>query len=286
MFTNRVQSLLGWTGAILLLGSLASTAAARNNFDCTIVDENGTPIQDGEMILTEVRNGRERDEDTNDDGRVEFRGLDDGAYRIRGNVDGYIASDSAPMEISGDITKQCNYTLVSVDHANAMLQRVQVLTRQRNLEEAEAEGLKVVELMPEEASAHFVLSVAYASGGKEQEAVAAIEKAAELNPAQFQGRVQLVTLSAMSTAADQLVANNEFDAAIQKYEEMIEINPAEPLVYYNMAVAYGRANQFNDALTAIDKAIALKPGDAEMLQMKTRLEEMFMNTLNQELQAP
>ena len=286
MFTNRVQNLLGWAGAILLLGSLASTAAARNNFDCTIVDENGTPIQDGEMILTEVRNGRERDEDTNDDGRVEFRGLDDGAYRIRGNVDGYIASDSAPMEISGDITKQCNYTLVSVDHANAMLQRVQVLTRQRNLEEAEAEGLKVVELMPEEASAHFVLSVAYASGGKEQEAVAAIEKAAELNPAQFQGRIQLVTLSAMSTAADQLVANNEFDAAIQKYEEMIEINPAEPLVYYNMAVAYGRANQFNDALTAIDKAIALKPGDAEMLQMKTRLEEMFMNTLNQELQAP
>ena len=286
MFTNRVQSLLGWTGAILLLGSLASTAAARNNFDCTIVDENGNPIQDGEMILTEVRNGRERDEDTNDDGRVEFRGLDDGAYRIRGNVDGYIASDSAPMEISGDITKQCNYTLVSVDHANAMLQRVQALTRQRNLEEAEAEGLKVVELMPEEASAHFVLSVAYASGGKEQEAVAAIERAAELNPAQFQGRVELVTLSAMSTAADQLVANNDFDAAIQKYEEMIEINPAEPLVYYNMAVAYGRANQFNDALTAIDKAIALKPGDAEMLQMKTRLEEMFMNTLNQELQAP
>lgn len=286
MFTNRVQSLLGWTGAILLLGSLASTAAARNNFDCTIVDENGTPIQDGEMILTEVRNGRERDEETNDDGRVEFRGLDDGAYRIRGNVDGYIASDSAPMEISGDITKQCNYTLVSVDHANAMLQRVQALTRQRNLEEAEAEGLKVVELMPEEASAHFVLSVAYASGGKEQEAVAAIERAAELNPAQFQGRVELVTLSAMSTAADQLVANNDFDAAIQKYEEMIEINPAEPLVYYNMAVAYGRANQFNDALTAIDKAIALKPGDAEMLQMKTRLEEMFMNTLNQELQAP
>ena len=286
MFTNRVQSLLGWTGAILLLGSLASTAAARNNFDCTIVDENGTPIQDGEMILTEVRNGRERDEETNDDGRVEFRGLDDGAYRIRGNVDGYIASDSAPMEISGDITKQCNYTLVSVDHANAMLQRVQALTRQRNLEEAEAEGLKVVELMPEEASAHFVLSVAYASGGKEQEAVAAIERAAELNPAQFQGRVELVTLSAMSTAADQLVANNDFDAAIQKYEEMIAINPAEPLVYYNMAVAYGRANQFNDALTAIDKAIALKPGDAEMLQMKTRLEEMFMNTLNQELQAP
>jgi len=286
VLTNRGRNLLGWAGAILLLGSLASTAAARNNFDCTVVDENGNPIQDGEMILTEVRNGRERDEETNDDGRVEFRGLDDGAYRLRGNVEGYIVSDSPPMEISGDITKQCDYTLVSVNHANAMLQRVQTLTRQRNLEEAEAEGLKVVEMMPDEASAHFVLSVAYATGGKEQEAIAAIEKAAELNPAQFQGRVQLVTLSAMSTVADQLVANNDFDAAIQKYEEMIELNPAEPLVYYNMAVAYGRANKFSEALTAIDKAIALNPGDAEMLQMKTRLEEMFMNSLNQELEAP
>ncbi len=286
MLTNRVRNLLGWAGAILLLGSLASTAAARNNFDCTVVDENGNPIQDGEMVLTEVRNGRERERDTNDDGRVEFRGLDDGAYRIRGNVDGYIVSDSPPMEISGDITKPCNYTLVSVNHANAMLQRVQTLTRQRNLEEAEAEGLKAVELMPEEASAHFVLSVAYASGGKEQEAIAAIEKAAELNPAQFQARVQLVTMRAMGTVADQLRANNDFDAAIRKYEEMIELNPTNANVYYNMAVTYDRANMLTEAITAIDKAIALEPGDAEFAQAKTQLEEKFMNTLNQELQAP
>ena len=67
---------------------------------------------------------------------------------------------------------------------------------------------------------------------------------------------------------------------------MIAVDPAEPIVYYNMAVAYGRANKLNEAITAIDKAIALKPGDAEMAQMKIRLQDMFLKSLDQELKAP
>ena len=286
MFTKRSQNLLGWAGAICLFGSLASTAAAKNNLNCTIVDEAGKPIEKGEMVLTAVEGGKESRRKTNEKGQIEFKGLDDGAYQIRGNVDGYVSSQSPRMELSGNVTKPCNHTLISANHANAMLQEVLLLTQQKKLAEAEEKGKKVVEMLPEESGSHYVLAVAYATGGKETEALAAIKKAAELSPEKFQDRVQVVQMSAISVQADQLMAKNDYAGAIKKYEAMIAVNPTEPIAYYNMAVAYGRANKLNEAITAIDKAIALNPGDSEMTQMKTRLQDMFMKSLDQELKAP
>jgi tetratricopeptide (TPR) repeat protein len=190
------------------------------------------------------------------------------------------------MELSGNVTKPCNYALISANHANAMLQEVLTLIQQKKAAEAAAKAAKTVEMMPEESGAHYVLAVAHATSGREAEALASIKKAAELSPEKFGDKVQIVHMSAISVQADQLMAKNDFDGAIKKYQEMIAVNPSEPIAYYNMAVAYGRANKLNDALTAIDKAIALKPGDAEMAQMKTRLQDMFMKSLDTELKAP
>ena len=286
MYTQRMRNLLGWTGAIVLFGSLATSVAAKNNFNCMIVDETGKPIEKGEMILTAVDGGKENKRRTNDKGQVEFKGLDDGAYTIRGNEDGYIFSNSAPMEVAGNITKPCAYTLVSAAHANTLLQGVLNLLQQKKVAEAETSALKAVELMPDESGAHYVLAVAYATGGKEPEAVASIKKAAEMSPEKFGDKVEIVHMSAISVQADQLMAKNDFDGAIKKYQEMIALNPTEPIAYYNMAVAYGRANKLNEAITAIDKAIALKPGDAGMMQTKTLLQDRFMKSLDTELQAP
>jgi tetratricopeptide (TPR) repeat protein len=281
-----MRNLLGWTGAIVLFGSLATSATAKNNFNCMIVDEAGKPIEKGEMVLVAVAGGKENKRKTNDKGQVEFKGLDDGAYQIQGNIDGYIFSKSAPMEIAGNITKPCSYTLISATHANAILQEVLMLLQQKKVADAESKAMKAVELMPEESGAHYVLAVAHATGGKETEALTSIKRAAELSPEKFGDKVQIVHMSAISVQADQFMAKNDFDGAIRKYEEMIKVNPSEPIAYYNMAVAYGRANKLNEALTAIDKAIALKPGDAEIAQMKTRLQDMFLKSIDTELKAP
>ncbi len=286
MLTRRSQNLLGWAGIISLFGLLASTAAAKNNLNCTVVDETGKPIARGEMVLTAAAGGKENKRRTNDRGEVEFKGLDDGTYRLRGDMDGYVVSPSAPMELSGNVTKPCSYTLMSAPYANRLLEEVLQLTQQKKLAEAEQKGQRVVEILPGESGSHYVLAVVYASGGKETEAVAAIQKAAELSPEKFKDRVKVVHMSAISVQADQLMAKNDFNGAIQKYEAMLKVDPAEPIAYYNMAVAYGRANKMNEAITAIDKAIALKPGDAEMQQMKVRLQDMFLKSLNQELKAP
>ena len=283
--TNHFRNLLGWTGAILLMGSMASTADAKGNIKCMVVDENGKPIEKSEMILTQMNNARERRRKTNDKGEIEFKGLDDGAYRIRGNVEGYVFSNSLPMDVAGK-DLPCNHTLVTQAYANKLLQGTLTLLQQKKVAEAEENAKKAVELMPDESGSHYVLSVAYASAGKDAEAAASIEKAAELDPAKYKDKVKTVQMMAMGVQADQLMRKSDFEGAIQKYHEMAEVDPSEALTYFNLAVAYGRQNKINDAITAIDKALALKPGDAEMMQTKKLLEDRFMQSLDQELKAP
>ena len=286
MRTKRLLNLFGWAGAVCLISSLATTVAAKNDLNCTVADETGKPIAKQDMVLMAVQGGKEFKRKTNDRGLVEFKGLDDGAYQVRGDTDGYVLSKSAPMNLSGNKAHPCNFRLNSVNYANSLLQQVLTLTQQKKLGEAEAAGKKAVEELPEESGSHYVLSVVYASTGREAEAVAAIQKAAELNQEKYGNMVTVVRLSAISAQADQLMAKNDLEGAIKKYNDMLAVAPNEPVAHYNMAIAYGRANKFDEAIKAIDKAIALKPEDLDMRQMKVRLQDLYLKSLDQKLEVP
>jgi len=282
--TNGIQKLLGWTGAICLLATVASTAVAKSNLNCSIVDETGKPLAKQDIVLLPVGGGKELKRKTNDQGVAEFKGVDDGSYQIRGDIPGYVTTKSAPIQLSGNANQTCTYKIASVNYANGLLQEVLNLTRQKKFSEAEERGKKAVEMMPEESGAHYVLAVNYASAGKETEAVAAIQKAVQLNPEKYKETVQVVRLTAIGAQADEALAKNNLDEAMKKYEAMLAIAPNESTVYYNMAVAYGKGNKFQEALKAIDKAIALKPDDIEVQQMKIKLQDMYLKSLDKKLE--
>ena len=185
MHTNGITKLLGWAGAVCLVATLASTAVAKNNLNCTIVDETGKPLAKQDVVLTPAGGGKELKRKTNDQGVAEFKGVDDGSYQIRGDIPGYVVTKSAPIPLSGNANQTCTYKVASVNYANGLLQEVLNLARQRKFAEAEERAKRAIEMMPEESGAHYVLAVNYASAGKETEAVAAIQKAAELNPDKY-----------------------------------------------------------------------------------------------------
>ena len=266
------------------MATLASTAVAKNNLNCTIVDETGKPLAKQDVVLTPAGGGKELKRKTNDQGLAEFKGLDDGSYQIRGDIPGYVTTKSAPMQLSGNANQTCTFKIASANYANGLLQEVLNLTRQRKFGEAEERAKRAIEMMPEESGAHYVLAVNYASAGKEPEAVAAIQKAAQLNPEKYKDTVQVVRLTAIGAQADEALAKNNLDEAMKKYEAMLGIAPNEPTVYYNMAVAYGRANKFDQALKAIDKAISLKSDDIEIQQMKIKLQDKYLESLNKKLE--
>jgi tetratricopeptide (TPR) repeat protein len=266
-----------------LSASLAPLADAKNEFNCTITDEKGAPVAKQEMILNDAA-GKEWKKKTNDKGQVEFGGLDDGAYNIRGNVEGYLVSKSPAMDISGNAKKPCAYTLMSVDYANSVLTEVQALLQAKNYAGAQEKGKKAVELLPNESAGHYMLAVAYAYTGNEVDSLAEIKRAAELNPDQYQKMIPGIRLAALDTQVKAAEAKKDLEGMMKIYERMLDATEEKGTVYYNMATAYARFNKLEEALAQIDKAIQANPGDAESRQMKTRLQDMYLQSTQKGLE--
>ncbi|MBI3896285.1 MAG: tetratricopeptide repeat protein [Acidobacteria bacterium] len=284
MRNTRKFQIAGWVVAACLSGIIGSPAQAKSTLTCTILDETGKPLGKEQIILV-APNGKEKKEKTNEDGLVQFKGLDDGTYRIYGAIQGYVASKSAPMELSGNAEKTCNYTIPSANYASTLLQDVLQLVKQKKFEEAEQKGQKAVEVLPGEGGSHYVLAISHASLGKEAEALKHIQMAAELDPTKYKEVVTPVQLMALDTQANQDLAKGNFDGAMQKYDAMKKVAPNDPTVYYNIAVALGRQSKFDEALKEIDKAIEMKPQDTEFQQTKLRLQDMYLKSMDRKLEA-
>lgn len=261
---------------LYIAGAMTLPVQAKTNLVCTVVDENGSPVAKQEITLTSAA-GKKKESKTNDQGEVKFGTMDDGSYSI-----GREGAVVGRVDVSGT-AQPCKYIAVSAQFANGKLQEVMQLIQGRKFPEAEVAAKKVVELMPSEGAAHYVLSVAYAYQGKE-DADGEVKKAADLSPDKFKDKVVPIEMQALNAQAEEARQKNDIPGAIKKYEAILQISPDNPTVYYNMAVTYGRASNFDLALKSIDKAIQLKPDDGESQQLKVRLQDMYLKQMDKQLE--
>lgn len=82
------------------------------------------------------------------------------------------------------------------------------------------------------------------------EAIAAWEKALELNPAMFPAYEKL---------GKAYYTQGKFDKAGQVYRKEIELKPDDPMIYYSLGVVYRMNEQYDDAVSMQQKAISLNP---------------------------
>ena len=277
MKTITKYGFLIYVSALCLVWTGGPSAQAKNTLNCTIVDEEGKPVAKQEFLLTSA-GGKQTKKKTGDQGDLKFTGLDDGSYTLGGE-----ALVPSKYEVSGNTEIACKYTVVSAASANAKLQEVMQLVQQKKYAEAEEKSKKLVEIMPNEGASHYVLAVAYAYQGNEA-AGAEVKKAAELSPDKFQKNVVPIQMQALNIEAEQAKQKGDYPGAIKKYESMLAVAPNDPIAYYNMAVTYGRAGNFDQALKSIDKAIQLKPDDAESQRLKIQLQDSYLKQMDQKLE--
>ena len=137
MKVANTNNRLALATAFCMAAIWAGTAQAKNTLNCTIVDHAGSPIPKQEVVLTSSGNGKEWKKKTNDKGLVEFKGLDDGSYVLRGEVAGYLFAKSAPIQLSGNTVAPCNHTLPGVDFYNALLQETLQAVKEKKFPVAE-----------------------------------------------------------------------------------------------------------------------------------------------------
>ena len=265
--------------------AMVPVAQAKNTLRCTVVDEAGNPLDKQELLVTLTQTGKEWKRKTNKKGEVQFKGLNDGSYQIEGyKLEDYFTKKSDPVELSGNVTHPCNLTFMTVNYMNQLLQAGIQAVRAGKPELAIEKGNEAISLSPDMAQGHYVVSIGYAVQGMRTEAEEEINIAAEIDPENFQKMVTQVQVMSLGAQANQAEGKNDYDGAISKYEDILAISPNDANAYYNIALAYGRKKDYPQALEYIDKSIAANPGDAEVRQMKVRLQDLYLKSMDDKLE--
>ncbi|MBM3254136.1 MAG: tetratricopeptide repeat protein, partial [Candidatus Omnitrophica bacterium] len=108
--------------------------------------------------------------------------------------------------------------------------------------------LKVIELSPQDASAHFNLGVAYTNLGNYAEAINAYQKALNLNPDDPNTHYNLGFVYANS---------GKYNEAINAYQQAIKLNPRYAKAYYNLGFIYVKLGKNDQAIEAYKMVISI-----------------------------
>jgi tetratricopeptide (TPR) repeat protein len=110
---------------------------------------------------------------------------------------------------------------------------------------------------PNEADLRLFLGMAMLRLRDPQGAVLAAKRAIALNPQHIDARTFLAWI--------ELEVRGNVDAAIEEYQEIIELHPELADAYVNLAVAQKRKGEADQALTSLNKALEKKPDYAAAL---------------------
>ena len=267
--------------AAILAAAMTPALRADNTLQCTIKNDAGEPAVKLEFVLKNTE-GKEWKKKTNDKGEIEFKGLKDGKYNLEGGMDNHLLVKAKGLEISGNKVNTCNSMFVSIGKLNTMLNAANAAMVAGKNDEAIAKADELLAMAPELPNPMVIKAVALANKGDMDNAVKNIEAAAALDE-QHKPKIELVKMQALSAQASNALQKKDFDGAIAKYQEIAKMKPGEATTYYNMSLAYGHKGDYNSALVSLEKAIALKPGDAEFMERKKQIEGMLDKQLNQEL---
>ena len=120
-----------------------------------------------------------------------------------------------------------------------------------------AHAAKVIEAVPEDdrsSKEEFALGAAYDQLKRPKDAIAAYQRAADLEPEDVD------TLRALAQA---LLNDNELDAALKQYKDINEADPDDVATLVHICEIQRRQGKFDDALATIRKAVKKDPENLE-----------------------
>ena len=118
-------------------------------------------------------------------------------------------------------------------------------------------SIKVIEAVPQESRTpkmEFTLGAAYDQIKDTKDAIAAYQRAADLEPGDLQ------TIDALAQA---LLSDDQLDAAIKQYKGLAEADPENSEALVHIAEIQRRQGKYEDALTTIRKARKIDPSSLE-----------------------
>lgn len=129
----------------------------------------------------------------------------------------------------------------------------------RRVAEAIQTYLMAVQIRPSNPEAHLRLGDCYVSAGDYAEAAAAFEKAIQLSPQDSELWIRLASAEA---------AQGKSYEALRAYRDALERGGAKTPILVAMARIYLDQGRLTTAVSTLDKAVELDPGDPEALEVQ------------------
>jgi tetratricopeptide (TPR) repeat protein len=271
---------------VLLLGlSAVSVVAQTTGIKGVCKDQEGKFITDGVVELTNTENGRKVSTKTNKNGEYSIIGLTPGTYnaellRNGVTVDGInkipvgvgdnptvdfdlkkdVAAKGGPSEEQlkkqQEVTKQNE----KIKGLNAKLAQARDLEKAGNYDQAVTLMQEATTAEPNQDLLWAYLGDAYVGAKKYPEAAEAYQKALAIKPDSALYHAGLANAYAKS---------NQPDKAVAEYQAAAQGDPANAATdYFNMGAVYTNAGKVDDAITAFNKTIELKPDRADAYYWK------------------
>jgi tetratricopeptide (TPR) repeat protein len=301
MKKNRRVLFFAWIAALSILFSVGAVYADDGTLRVTCIDSSGNPVGDVRVVAFNVNSSKNTSRKSDPQGIAEFAKLDSGIYRVFGHRDGfepaffeYIALKDAPQTVSLTFVPGADRKLYFEDPVEA--QKMKALIRQgvdalNSGKTADAEKLlkQALQLDPYAADALYYYGSALLSLSQFDRGEAALKRAADIagvlsaaappgnadpNQKLIDAVQQTLKKDLPALKGESLLKEKKYDEALKNFAEAAQNDPANPALYADMAIANANSNKIDDALASVEKAMALKPGDPKLLDLKASISDL------------
>ena len=240
---------------------------------CTFVDKKGTPLESVETRLLPLdredeKAKREEYRKSDPEGRLEYSDLQPGSYLFQAQLKGFMP---LRMIVQMPAAEQLHRVLLRKKEFDASEKTALESLNSQDFEKA-VQGLETLAgHYPGDATLHDHLARAYAGMLDEKKALAAADKAANLDPGFSSTRNEVRKLM-LRTSGQNALRERDFKTAAERFNALKELDPQNPAAYEGLALAYGHQGEIGKAFHAIGRALELDPDNAALKKIEAVLE--------------
>jgi tetratricopeptide (TPR) repeat protein len=300
MNMNGIKSILISFVSVSILFFALTGFAQNGTIKVKCVDSSSTPIPAVNIAVSSVGNQKPKEKKSDSKGEAEFVKLDDGVYRVAGHKEGFEpalfefvtlkgSTQSVTLKLSAGADKKLYFEdPAQAEKASELLNQGLALYKESKFPDAEKLFSQAAELDPANPEYFRYLGLSLLQQGKFDQAVEALNRTAKISavfaaapqeagrpaPAQYQqivDGVQVLLKQLPVLKARSALREKNFDEAIAQFAEALKSDPNNPDLYSNMAIAQANLAKIDEALSSINKALELKPGDKEFEDLKNKI---------------
>jgi len=280
----------------------------------TCVDDSGNPLKGVKVEILSLDNKKVKDKKSNGDGIAELDKIDSGIYRVVGRKNDYApalyeyltvgpSQETVTLELKPGVDSLLYFEdpdriQKALDSLTLAVQAMQA----NNAAEAEKLLLESIELDPSNSQAMLTLGTYYFQMTQFDQAIETLQKTEEMagmfaslpaipgqiEPAQLakiQENARTLIDAVPGYKAELAIKQKKYDVAVEIYRGILQKNPNNTDVYYDIAVALTYAGELDKAMSTIDKAIEIAPDNKDYPNLKKQISARIENQAIAKAQA-